>query len=107
MDDLRRAQIIEEGLASEFWREILLPLFTERKLVMEMALKNPKMTRKHDLPDDYCRGQLDLAELALDQPTLLAETIRNAQVEEQLNEQRERRDDLIAHTGWGRWNVEE
>lgn len=101
LDDLQRARIIEEGLAGEFWRKILLPLLTLRKKALEAALRDPDVARKYKMPDDYIRGGLALAELLLDQPALLAETIRNAEIEEVLEKQRQYQYDLVAHNGLG------
>lgn len=101
IDDQRRAAIIETGLAGEFWQEILLPLITNRQKSMEIALRNPSLTRKHEVPDDYCRGQLEFADLMLDQPRMLAESIRMVEIEEKLEVERQRNDDLRAHYGLG------
>ena len=101
MDDLKRAEIIENGLASPFWKEVLLPMLQERKKTAERGLRNPSLTRKHSMPDDYLRGILDLTEMLIDHPPVLAETIRNAAVEEKLAETRDFKDDIIAHYGRG------
>lgn len=101
IDDLRRVQIIETGLASEFWRLILKPLLTDRLTAATTAIRNPSLTRKHNLPDDYLRGISDLAETLLSQPRLIAETVRQAAVEEKMAYDRDVRDSVIAHYGRG------
>ena len=101
MDDEKRIQIINEGLAGAFWQEILKPLLEQRHAAMTAALRDPDLARKHKLPDDYVRGQLDLAEMLLSQPQLIAETTSNAMVEEKLAAQREFQDGVIAHMGRG------
>lgn len=101
MEDLERVQVINAGLSSPFWKEILKPMLEQRKLSSEIALRNPSVTRKHALPDDYLRGILDLAEELLNQPPILAESIQNAAVEEKLAEQRDLKDSVIAHFGRG------
>lgn len=101
MDDLKRAELIRVGLASEFWREIIRPMFEARRLAMNAALRNPDTARKAKLPDDYIRGRLEECELLLDQPALLRDSLEHAAIEERLTERREHNDDLRGHHGIG------
>jgi hypothetical protein len=96
-----RVQLIETGLASQFWKEIIEPLLTARQMSCTAALRDPSIARKHSLPDDYIRGILDLAEMLLNQPKLIAESERAAEIEERINAKREAYDDAIAHYGRG------
>lgn len=106
LNELERADLIATGLAGDFWQKVLKPLLEDRHMAMQAALRNPDLARKHKLPDNYIRGQLDLAELLLSQPRLEMESLQNAAVEEKLVAQREKEDILTAHYGFG-WQPSE
>lgn len=101
MDDARKLAIIEEGLASDFWKEILKPMLEARCQTAYAAWKDPSLARKHKVPDNYLRGALDLAETLLDQPRLIADSLRTAILEERIAKERDMKDSVIAHFGRG------
>lgn len=101
MDPLRRAMLIDQVLASEGWREVFAPLLMERKRAMEHALRNPSLLSKHKIPPDYARGQLDLVDYLLEHPQEIAETDRNAAVEETLADRRDSVYSSLADLGYG------
>lgn len=106
LTELERAALIDQGLASPFWQQVIRPMLEERKAAMDRALRDPSLARKHKLPSDYIRGVLSLAEELLEHPAMLSESIRNSAIEEDMAEKREIRDSLIAHFGRG-WSSEE
>lgn len=101
MEDEQKVRLINEGLSSAFWKEILEPLITQRHDAMAQSLRNPDQARKLKIPDDYIRGQLDFAEMLLNQPKLIAETTSNSLVEERMHEKREVEDEYRAYMGHG------
>lgn len=105
MDANRRAELIQQVYASEGWREVFAPLLIERKRAMEYALRNPSLLHKHAIPDDYARGQLDLAEFLLEHPKMIAETDQMASEEDLLAQKREMLYDALGELGYGSGNV--
>lgn len=98
---LARASLIDQVYASQGWREVFAPFLTERKRALELALRNPSLARKYNMPDDYIRGRLDMIEEILDRPRQMAEIDRNAAVEEILAQKREEEYDLRSRVGPG------
>lgn len=101
MSPLERASLIDEVYRSRGWQLAFAPRIEAAIRTALAGLRNPDLARKAKLPDDYLRGRLDMAEELMQGPRAEAEVDRNAAVEEEMREQRDKSYDEVAATGYG------